>query len=102
MLLMITANDIDIKPVLTYDLLTFTDMFAIDKYSGKLSLTGRLDYETQTSYNLSVMVIATATTTVLGVLLNFLQFEMSDSFFCPKTLFIYAKFGAENAHFGHI
>jgi len=53
----VTANDIDIKPMLTYDLLTSTDMFAVDKYSGKLSLTGKLDYETRTAYNLSIMVI---------------------------------------------
>ena len=39
MLLRVTANDIDIQPVLTYDLLTLTDMFTVDKYSGKLSLT---------------------------------------------------------------
>jgi len=56
MLLTVTANDIDIKPMLTYDLLTSTDMFAVDKYSGKVSLTGKLDYETRTSYNLSIMV----------------------------------------------
>ena len=43
--------------MLTYDLLTSTDMFAVDKYSGKLSLTGKLDYETRTAYNLSIMVI---------------------------------------------
>ena len=56
MLLMVTANDIDIEPRLTYDLLTSTELFAVDKYSGKLSLTGKLDYETQTSHNLTVMV----------------------------------------------
>jgi len=56
MLLRVTANDIDIQPVLTYDLLTLTDMFTVDKYSGKLSLTGKLDYETRTAYNLTVMV----------------------------------------------
>jgi len=58
MLLSVTANDIDIQPMLTYDLLTFTDMFAVDKYSGKMSLTGKLDYETRTTYNLTVMVIS--------------------------------------------
>ena len=58
MLLSVTANDIDIQPMLTYDLLTFTDMFAVDKYSGKMSLTGKLDHETRTSYNLTVMVIS--------------------------------------------
>jgi len=56
MLLMVTANDIDIEPTLTYDLLTSTEMFAVDKYSGKLSLTGKLDYETRTSHNLTLMV----------------------------------------------
>jgi len=56
MLLMVTANDIDIEPRLTYDLLTSAEMFAVDKYSGKLSLTGKLDYETHTSHNLTVMV----------------------------------------------
>jgi len=56
MLLMVTANDIDIEPRLTYDLLTSTEMFAIDKYSGKMSLTGKLDYETRTSHNVTVMV----------------------------------------------
>ena len=53
---MVTANDIDIEPRLTYDLLTSTEMFAVDKYSGKLSLTGKLDYETKMSHNLTVMV----------------------------------------------
>ena len=56
MLLTVTANDIDIKPMLTYDLLTSTDLFAVDKYSGKFSLTGKLDHEMRTSYNLTVMV----------------------------------------------
>jgi len=56
MLLSLTANDIDIKPMLTYDLVSSSEMFAVDKYSGKLSLVGKLDYETQTSYNLTVMV----------------------------------------------
>ena len=56
MLLSVTANDIDIQPMLVYDLLTSNDMFAIDKYSGTLSLTGKLDYETQTLHNLTVMV----------------------------------------------
>ena len=56
MLLTVSANDIDIQPMLTYELLTSTAMFAVDKYSGKLSLTGRLDYELQTSYNLTVAV----------------------------------------------
>jgi len=57
MLLSVTANDIDIQPMLTYDLLTFSDLFAVDKYSGKMSLTGKLDHEMTTSYNLTVMVI---------------------------------------------
>jgi len=56
-LLMLTANDIDLQPVLTYDLVAPTfDLFSIDKYSGQLSLTGQLDYETGSHYNLTVLV----------------------------------------------
>jgi hypothetical protein len=55
-LLQITATDVDLRPMLTYFLINGNDTFSIDKYSGAISVAKPLDYETFTSYNLTVMV----------------------------------------------
>ncbi|XP_055711473.1 protein dachsous [Phlebotomus papatasi] len=56
----ITANDVDTNPALTY---TFVDeasdpdatsIFAIDRFSGKVILRQRLDYETRQEYQLKI------------------------------------------------
>ncbi len=49
----VTANDVDLKPALTYD---FTsngnpdNSFSIDRYSGRIAVARRLDYETRHEY----------------------------------------------------
>lgn len=57
MVTQVTANDVDLSSTLTY---TFADNgstsgpFAIDCYTGIITLTRALDYETQTEYKLTV------------------------------------------------
>ena len=56
-ILQVTANDVDLKPALTYD---FTadgnpdNSFSIDRYSGRIAVARRLDYETSHRYILEV------------------------------------------------
>ncbi|XP_075318484.1 protocadherin-23 [Odontesthes bonariensis] len=53
----VTANDVDLSPTITY---SFSDdsstnvPFAIDRYTGAITLTRALDYEVETEYTLTV------------------------------------------------
>ena len=55
--LQVTANDVDLKPALTYD---FTmsgnpeNSFSIDRYSGRIAVARKLDCETSHRYILEV------------------------------------------------
>lgn len=57
MVTQVIANDVDMNSVITY---SFSDNsstnfpFAIDRYSGMVTLTRALDYEEQTEYTLAV------------------------------------------------
>ncbi|XP_022221546.2 LOW QUALITY PROTEIN: protein dachsous [Drosophila obscura] len=58
----ISANDVDTHPTLTYRLVSDSSvddesltLFALDRYSGKLVLRRRLDYEQQQEYQLEVI-----------------------------------------------
>nr|XP_046274188.1 protocadherin-23 isoform X2 [Scatophagus argus] len=57
MVIQVTANDVDLSPSITY---SFSDNsstnfpFAIDRYTGVVTLTRALDYEEQTEYTLVV------------------------------------------------
>ncbi|EDW39583.1 GL15355 [Drosophila persimilis] len=58
----ISANDVDTYPTLTYRLVSESSvddesltLFALDRYSGKLVLKRRLDYELQQEYQLEVI-----------------------------------------------
>lgn len=53
----VTANDVDLSPIITYsfsDNSSVSGPFAIDRYTGVLTLTEALDYEEQTDYTLAV------------------------------------------------
>lgn len=56
----ITANDVDTNPALTYSFVDeasdpdATSIFAIDRFSGKVILRQRLDYETRQEYQLKI------------------------------------------------
>ena len=52
-----TANDVDLKPALTYDFASNgnpDNSFSIDRYSGRIAVARRLDYETRHEYILWV------------------------------------------------
>lgn len=57
MVTQVTANDVDLSSIITY---SFSDNsstnipFAIDRYTGVITLTRALDYEEQTEYALTV------------------------------------------------
>uniref|UniRef100_A0A3B4G9P9 Cadherin domain-containing protein n=1 Tax=Pundamilia nyererei TaxID=303518 RepID=A0A3B4G9P9_9CICH len=57
MVTQVTANDVDLSSTITY---SFSDNsstnipFAIDRYTGVITLTRALDYEEQTEYTLTV------------------------------------------------
>ena len=79
----VTANDVDTNPALTYGLSTDSDseagsseaetsglgVFSIDRFSGKVILVRRLDFELQREYRLRVTASDTAHTarTVLTI-----------------------------------
>ncbi|KAM9769368.1 protocadherin-23 [Menidia menidia] len=53
----VTANDVDLSPTITYSLSDNTSTnvpFAIDRYTGVITLTRALDYEVETEYTLTV------------------------------------------------
>lgn len=58
MVTQVTANDVDLSSTITY---SFADNsstnvpFAIDQYTGVITLTRALDYEEQTEYTLTVL-----------------------------------------------
>lgn len=57
----VVANDVDTYPTLTYSWAptvgpTERKLFALDRYSGRVSLIGGLDYERAQSYRLAVVV----------------------------------------------
>lgn len=59
----VTANDVDTNPALTY---SFTEdnedasAFSIDRFSGKITLGKKLDYESKKEYKLTIMASDTA------------------------------------------
>jgi protocadherin-16/23 len=79
----VTANDVDTNPALTYGFSTESDsevdsseadtsgsgVFSIDRFSGKVVLVRRLDFESQREYRLRVTASDTAHTarTVLTI-----------------------------------
>jgi protocadherin-16/23 len=74
----VTANDVDTNPALTYGFSTDSDsdaeatglgVFSIDRFSGKITLVKRLDFETRREYRLRVTASDTAHTarTVLTI-----------------------------------
>lgn len=57
MVTQVTANDVDLSSTITYSFVDNSSMngpFAIDCYTGVITLTQALDYETQTEYTLTV------------------------------------------------
>lgn len=61
MITTVVANDVDTYPTLTYSWApavgpTERKLFAMDRYSGRVSLIGGLDYERAQSYRLAVVV----------------------------------------------
>ena len=53
----VTANDVDLKPDLTYDFTASgnpNSSFSIDRYSGRIAVARNLDYETSHQYILEV------------------------------------------------
>lgn len=54
----VTANDVDLSSTITYRLSgnsSASSPFAIDQYSGVVTLTRALDYEEQAEYTLTVL-----------------------------------------------
>ncbi|XP_014247424.1 protein dachsous [Cimex lectularius] len=68
----ITANDVDTNPALTYNLSDSDGNFSIDRFSGKVTLCHKLDYERKKSYKLNIMASDTAhtATTMLTILVT--------------------------------
>ncbi|KAK9507370.1 hypothetical protein O3M35_007243 [Rhynocoris fuscipes] len=58
----ITANDVDTNPALTYNLSEPDGKFAIDRFSGKITLCHQLDYETKKEYRIGITASDTAHT----------------------------------------
>lgn len=61
MITTVIANDVDTYPTLTYDWSPSVGpaerkLFALDRYSGRISLIGNLDYEQTKTYRLGVIV----------------------------------------------
>lgn len=63
LVLQVTANDVDLYPVLVYQLSSVGGIgcssqsaFTIDRYSGKIWTDQRLDYESCASYQLTIQV----------------------------------------------
>lgn len=59
----IAANDVDTNPAPMYSIAKesgFLNTFSIDHYSGKVTLTGLLDFETQQEYQLIIIASDTA------------------------------------------
>lgn len=57
MVTQVTANDVDLSSTITYsfsDNISTDFPFAIDRYTGVVTLTRSLDYEEQTEYTLTV------------------------------------------------
>lgn len=57
MVTQVTANDVDLSSTITYsfsDNSSSNSPFAIDRYTGAITLTRALDYEEQTEYTLTV------------------------------------------------
>lgn len=57
----VVANDVDTYPTLTYSWASSVGaverkLFALDRYSGRVSLIGNLDYEHARAYRLGVIV----------------------------------------------
>lgn len=57
----VVANDVDSYPTLTYSWASSVELadrklFALDRYSGRVSLIGNLDYEQIRTYRLGVVV----------------------------------------------
>lgn len=52
-----TANDVDLSSTITYSLSgnSTSSPFAVDQYTGVVSLTRALDYEAQTEYTLTIL-----------------------------------------------
>lgn len=61
MITTVVANDVDTYPKLTYSWASSVEpserkLFALDRYSGRVSLIGSLDYEQTQTYHLGVVV----------------------------------------------
>lgn len=59
MVTQVTANDVDLSSTITYSFLDNSSTsvpFAIDRYTGVITLTRALDYEEQTEYTLTIWV----------------------------------------------
>lgn len=57
MVTQVIANDVDVNSIITYSLSDNSSTnfpFAIDRYTGMVTLTRALDYEEQTEYTLAV------------------------------------------------
>lgn len=57
-----TANDVDTNPPLTYFFTEETNEFSIDRFSGKIILGKKLDYESKKEYKLAITASDTAHT----------------------------------------
>lgn len=69
----VTANDVDTNPTLTYSFTEGNDdssAFSIDRFSGKIILTKRLDFETKKEYKLGVTASDTAHTAQTSVIIR--------------------------------
>ena len=66
----VTANDVDTNPTLTYFLTKETNEFSIDRFSGKIILGKKLDYENKKEYNLAIMASDTAHTAQTSLMIR--------------------------------
>lgn len=77
MITTVVANDVDTYPTLTYSWAPSVDsterkLFTLDRYSGRVSLIGNLDYEQTQAYHLGVVVSDTkhTATTELSIVVT--------------------------------
>lgn len=56
----VTANDVDTNPALTYNISSADGSFSIDRFSGKVTLCQKLDFETKKEYKIGITASDTA------------------------------------------
>ncbi|KAK6621206.1 hypothetical protein RUM43_011512 [Polyplax serrata] len=66
----VTANDVDTNPALTYFFSDETEEFSIDRFSGKIVLGKKLDFESQKEYRLAITASDTAHTAQTSLIIR--------------------------------